>query len=332
MSRPTLSNLPSPPPGKTGWPWTEACAQMPELRPDGEPWPRITIVTPSFNQGEFIEETIRSVLLQGYPNLEYFIMDGGSTDQSVEIIKRYAAWIDHWESGPDGGQAAAINTGLARATGLWFHNINSDDVMSPSSLKAIGLASIKADVVAGPVKNVCGSDVSVTENNNLSLENLLRIYRPGPECSWHQPGVILKRDNLLSLGGFPTEFRNVFDYAGICRYLENFTKVQYISDILVIFRIHDASKTSTWGPVHDQEEVAARRYLSNTLSDSQNRNLAKLEANRRELRNGLSAHWSDRLTGKLFLKLSAPILRDPRIIFDRMWLYYLRRKIGMVAE
>ena len=86
-------------------------------------------MTPSFNQGRFLEETIRSILLQGYPNLEYFVLDGGSSDQSVEIIEKYAPWIDFWVSERDRGQSAAINRGLRMGSGSYATWINSDDML-----------------------------------------------------------------------------------------------------------------------------------------------------------------------------------------------------------
>ncbi|MEO1322695.1 MAG: glycosyltransferase, partial [Pseudomonadota bacterium] len=92
---------------KTTWPWVKSPPTR--FKEDGKPLPKISIITPSYNQGHFIEETIRSILLQGYPNLEYIIIDGGSSDKTIETIKKYDPWITYWESESDSGQANAIN-------------------------------------------------------------------------------------------------------------------------------------------------------------------------------------------------------------------------------
>jgi hypothetical protein len=122
-----LIDLPSSPTNKTGWMWTEVSPQLPDPGPDSHLWPRITIVTPSFNQGRFLEETIRSILFQGYPHLEYIIIDGGSNDNSVDIIKKYEPYLAYWVSEKDRGQAHAINKGFARASGDIYAYLNSDD-------------------------------------------------------------------------------------------------------------------------------------------------------------------------------------------------------------
>lgn len=132
-----ISGLPYPPPGKSGWPWTEGSVQMPPLMPDGKPWPRITLVTPSYNQGWALEETLRSVLVQGYPNLEYIVMDGASADESVAVIKKYEPWLDYWESAKDQGQADALKRGFAKASGQIYGWLNSDDYFLSGALKAI---------------------------------------------------------------------------------------------------------------------------------------------------------------------------------------------------
>jgi glycosyltransferase involved in cell wall biosynthesis len=134
MHCPGLADLPPPPPGRQGWPWTEESRSIPERQPDGGLWPRVSITTPSYNQGPFLEETIRSVLLQGYPDLEYTVVDGGSGDESVEIIRKYERWLAYWVSEPDKGQSDAINRGFDRASGEILAWINSDDVYEPGSI------------------------------------------------------------------------------------------------------------------------------------------------------------------------------------------------------
>src|SRR5918995_1840642 len=124
MSAINLNQLPLPPDNKTGWPCTDVPAAASYMLPDTGQWPRITIVTASYNQGKFIEETIRSVLLQGYPNLEYIIIDGGSTDSTTAVIRKYEEWLTYWVSEPDEGQTDAIKKGWGLATGEVVAYIN----------------------------------------------------------------------------------------------------------------------------------------------------------------------------------------------------------------
>ncbi len=127
--------LPDPPPGKTGWPW------FPEIGPAGRDvptpcggWPRISVVVTSFDQAPFLEEALRSLLLQGYPDLETIVVDGGSRDGSFEILERYGDSLSYWQSASDGGQSSAINLGFARATGDLVTFFSSDDAYLPGAL------------------------------------------------------------------------------------------------------------------------------------------------------------------------------------------------------
>lgn len=145
MHCPTLSELPPPPPGKTGWPWTVESDHLPKLMANGQRWPKISIITPSYNQGPFIEETIRSCLLQGYPEFEYCIIDGGSVDETVSIIKKYALWISYGISEKDEGQGSAINKGSSLVTGDWVNWLNSDDTLTANALSRLAEKVVFSD-------------------------------------------------------------------------------------------------------------------------------------------------------------------------------------------
>src|SRR5918996_5491103 len=208
MRCPTLSQLLPPSPGKIGWPWTEESAQLPETMPDGCVWPRISIVTPSYNQGQFIEETIRSVLLQGYPSFEYIVIDGGSTDDSKEIIQKYEPWLTYWVSEPDRGQAHAINKGFARATGDIIQWVNSDDLLTPGALAEVGrLISLNPGaMIAGGCENFWADGKSeIKYNYGLSREGLIAFWRR--EASYEQRSLFTPCRVMDECGGLDETLR-----------------------------------------------------------------------------------------------------------------------------
>jgi glycosyltransferase involved in cell wall biosynthesis len=162
-------------------------------------YPRLTVITPSYNQAAFLEETIRSVLSQGYPNLEYMIVDGGSNDGSVEIIKKYADRLAWWVSEKDRGQADAINKGFARATGEIVAWINSDDYYLPGAF-AEAVAGLQAHpeygMVYGDVVAIDGEGkpINVMTYGDWGLDELMQFHMLG------QPSIFMRR-SVLELGG-----------------------------------------------------------------------------------------------------------------------------------
>ncbi|MCS3678771.1 glycosyltransferase involved in cell wall biosynthesis [Salinibacter ruber] len=215
-SAPTLDDLPPPPEENTGWPWTEQSDPLPETQPNGEPWPKISIVTPSYNQGQFIEETIRSVLLQGYPNLEYIVMDGGSSDHSTDILEKYDPWIDYWESQEDRGQAHAINRGFARAGGRIFAWLNSDDWFALDALHAAvaALSDAPEDVAAvvgkGHMVDKEGAVVYTPETTELTRDALLDWMEYG---HFIQPACVFRKSAWDEAGPLREDLTYCFDVA-----------------------------------------------------------------------------------------------------------------------
>ena len=245
--------------GRVGWPWDSAESSA-VSDPDAN-WPRITIVTPSFNQGLFLEETIRSVLMQGYPNLEYLILDAGSNDNSLAIIQHYAPHLAGWESAPDNGQADAINRGFAKASGSILAWLNSDDTYLPETLLTIGkLFRQRPDV-----QLAYGEGWYVNEQSER-LEPCRFVRRHISDTYLAnrdpilQPAAFWRRELWNGVGPLNTDLNWVFDWEWFIR-AHKVAPFHYIPEALANYRIHPAAKTRT-GTLDRQLEHAGvtRKY------------------------------------------------------------------------
>jgi glycosyltransferase involved in cell wall biosynthesis len=208
--------------------------------------PRISVITPSYNQGQFLESTIRSVLAEGYPNLDYLVIDGGSTDESMAVIRHYEQHLSGWLSERDRGQADAIAKGLARADGQWFNWINSDDLLAPGALWRVASLAERSDIIGGPVQEFdARGPTRQVRCHDLDFDALLN-EEIGSAPGWHQPGIWLRRDWLERAGGIDTSLHFRMDYDMLLRVLALGPRVSYVDDqALAWFRMHDSSKTGS---------------------------------------------------------------------------------------
>lgn len=214
-------------------------------------WPKISIVTPSYNQAEFLEDAIRSVLLQSYPNLEYIIIDGGSTDGSVEIIKKYEPWLTYWVSEPDRGQSHAINKGFEKATGDIFGWINSDDYYAPGAFTHIAKMFLENNTnwMSGVCHIIHSTGETVSSNSEpQEFENWLL------GCPLAQPSVFWRRELWQTVGGVDTNLHYSFDYDLWMKFSGVQPKPTWTDRHIATFRIHPGSKTSTSRIKFDRED------------------------------------------------------------------------------
>ncbi|MBK1987105.1 glycosyltransferase [Sphaerospermopsis aphanizomenoides BCCUSP55] len=251
-----MPKLPNPPQGKTGFPWHEETENLSEnacileLGDDKNRYPKISIITPSYNQGHFLEETIRSVLLQNYPNLEYIIIDGGSTDNSIDIIKKYESWLSYWVSEPDNGQAHAINKGLARSTGDIIAYLNSDDYYLPGTLFKIAEHFHQfpnTDLVHGICRyvNKEGEKIGEQFGNIQKLEEILDLWNVWwKKRQFVQPEVFWTRRITNKVGLFKEELNYVMDYDYWLRILEAEGQVGSVNSEVSCFRFTPYQKSN----------------------------------------------------------------------------------------
>lgn len=209
-------------------------------------WPRISIVTPSFNQGDYLERTIRSVLLQGYPNLEYIIIDGGSNDQSLEVIKKYGQWIDYWVSEKDRGQSHAINKGLEKSTGILLGWLNSDDYFLPGALFKLASAYLEDTTVGaiygqGHVVDERGSVIHIPKLTQVTRESLFGWWFGN---DFIQPSCLFTRKAWQEAGSIDESLNFALDVEYWIRIAEGFT-FRKIPDVLSIALSHSQAKTTS---------------------------------------------------------------------------------------
>lgn len=240
----TEHDLPAAPNGKSGWPWTTTVADVPPTLPDGAPWPRVTVVTPSFNQAPFLEETIRSVLLQGYPNLEYLIIDGGSTDGSLEIIKKYEPWLAYWVSEPDNGQSQAINKGFRRATGDVLAWLNSDDFYYPRAI----VTAVEA-LHASPEVGFVHSEYDVVDRQSRHIRRIDEFARTVVELVEYggtigQPTVFMRRSALEQVGFLREDLYMIMDFELWVRLMRGFPAKYLVGVQLAVARHYPAAKST----------------------------------------------------------------------------------------
>lgn len=258
-----LADLPAPPPGMRGWPWTEDNGQSAADLADLSALPRISVVTPSFNQAQFLEETIRSVVLQRYPNLEYIIIDGGSNDGTSKIIEKYADHVAYWVSEADRGQSDAINKGFARATGEIYAWLNSDDVYLQGSLSAVARAYSRTpgSLIAGQVLVADERDGQVHThevigNAPLAFERLVKFWE-GP-APLGQPGIFFPAAAWRQAGGVDEDLTYAMDYSLLCTILQS-TRVTGLPRPVARFRLHRQSKTTTQATAMFLESLGVSR-------------------------------------------------------------------------
>ncbi|MEZ5003148.1 MAG: glycosyltransferase [Chitinophagales bacterium] len=249
----------------TDWPW-----QIPGNVWDEDQkkdWPKISIITPSFNQGQFLEETLRSIIFQNYPNLQLIVIDGGSTDESVNIIKHYETHIDYWVSEPDLGQTDAINKGVALANGDYFYWVNSDDYLEPNALHQIAqeILSKNADVLLvkiralfeenGKTSKPYSATICETKEHSLinaQMSNTL-FY------NLHKAKTLFPLEtNLLYAMDFALYYKFILKYG-----IDGIKNSE--GAVVNNYRFHETSKTNTNLALGKMETRAMHKYIIDQL-------------------------------------------------------------------
>lgn len=227
---------------------------------------RFSVVVPSFNQGRFLEQTIRSILEQGSADVELVVRDGGSTDESVSILRKYDAKIASWQSGPDGGQTAALNAGMRAISGDYVGWLNSDDYYLPGAFEAAVerfAAPDRPDVVFGYSVTVDqgGKVLRESRHDDFSLRALATL---GMDVN--QQSMFWRREFCDRVFPLEESLRFCMDLQLLVRLGEAGARFGLLPRFMGAFRLHGESKTSNWGAIRRAEEEHLLGQLRQRLS------------------------------------------------------------------
>ena len=293
-------------------------------------YPKISVVVPSFNQGNFIEETILSIIKQNYPQLELIIIDGGSNDNSVEVIKRYLPYITYFVSEKDNGQAHALNKGFARASGDICSYLNSDDIYLDNifwKLRDFYLKNkffwIYSDVLVGnSIKESKFFQSKITSFESFCAEQTIG-----------QQGVFWL-NNSLKKPWFDENLKYVLDHKFFINLYKNFGPPQYLNATGSFFRMHRDSKTSKYENILFKERKKINLEYARLADNKYQSKNIKLEMKRLELKIELNKQFTiveskSKIKDKFvyFFSILIIFLKAPFKFRDRFFLGYLKKAL-----
>jgi glycosyltransferase involved in cell wall biosynthesis len=291
--------------------------------------PLVSIITPSYNQGRYLEATIRSVLEQDYPRIEYLVIDGGSTDESVAIIKRYSDRLAYWESGLDRGQAHAVNKGLQRAQGEILGWLNSDDLLAPEAVR-LAVRTLhdqpEVDVVYGRLARIdaVGRPVPTPILPKDRLE--FGLAHVVGECIVNQPGAFWRREIMQRVGWLDERLTYSLDYEFWIRMALAGARFRRLDPVVAFFRLSEGSKTvaqtaaqaveqfQTLGRVLEGHDLARRLNLTSDQLDRQARQARARIALRAAYGYVKLRDWREARSW-----LGVALHNDPRALFERRY-------------
>jgi GT2 family glycosyltransferase len=219
--------------------------------------PIVTIAVPSYNQGRFLEGTLNSIFEQELP-VEVFVADAGSTDQSIDIIKKFEGQLSGWRSHADRGQAAAINESIAKGTATYVGWLNSDDVLLSGGLKRL-VDALERNPIAPAAYGKVWNQVEATGAKQSIWVEPFSKTRLATRCIISQPGTLIRRSAWEAVGGLDESLRMAIDYDLWWRLYKNFAPLKFVEEFVALNRDHPYTKTNTQRRLHYREAMAIVR-------------------------------------------------------------------------